>query len=178
MRLVESSNPGDVDRDTAIHLLAQRAVLTRAVCRELSESSRGYADRRACVALSFLLRWIQENQPESFRFLSAAGTMGEREPRASDGIEDMVVPAGYEDLRSEIRSGARVGDALCMLMTADNPTQARGDEDEIRNGLASYWASHGTPVRAPMPIECWSGFPTRRADPGAAAAGGRDGGSS
>jgi hypothetical protein len=84
--------------------------------------------------------------------------MSEREPRAS------VVPAGYEYLRSEIRRGAKVGDALCVLMTADNPAQARGDETENRDGLVSCWACHGTPVRAPMPIESWSGFPTDRAE--------------
>ena len=35
MRLVSASNPDDVDRDQALHLLTQRAVLTRSVYREL-----------------------------------------------------------------------------------------------------------------------------------------------
>ena len=40
MRLVASSNPDDVGRDQALHLLTERAVLTRAVCRELMDFRR------------------------------------------------------------------------------------------------------------------------------------------
>ena len=109
MRLVGSSNPGDVQRDTAVHLLTERAVLTRAVCRELAESTESngsFGDRRPCIALSFLLRWILENLPHSFEFRAAAGNLCQREPRASDGIDQMVVPDGCESLLQEIRDGA------------------------------------------------------------------------
>lgn len=160
MSLVGSSNPGDVERDTAVRLLAERAVLTRALCRELSESIGGFGSRRACVALSFLLRWIVENLPESFQFRAAAGNLCQRAPRASDGIDLMAVPAGCENLVQEIREGAQVGDALAMLLTADNPVQSTGDEAVIRERLAAYWASHGAAARAPTSTECWSGFPT------------------
>jgi hypothetical protein len=168
MRLVGSSNPGDVERDTAVRLLAERAVLTRAVCQELIDAGGGFADRRPCVALSFLLQWIEGKLPESLQVRTAAGGLYQREPRASDGIDQMAVPAGCEDLLQEIRDGARVGDALSMLLTADNSIQARGDEAVIRERLAAYWADHGAAVRAPSAIECWSGFSTGRADPGAA----------
>jgi hypothetical protein len=168
MRLVESSNPGDVDKDTAVQLLAERAVLTRAICQELRDGSGNYAERRPCVALGFLLRWIQTHLPESFRFRNAAGGIGEREPRPSDGIELMVVPEGCDDLLEEIRDGAPVGDGLAMLLTADNALQARGDEAVIRERLEAYWAKHAKTVRAPLPIECWSGFSSRRDKPDAA----------
>jgi hypothetical protein len=167
MRLVQSSNPGDVERDAAVRLLAERAVLTRAVCRELLDAGGEFAGRRPCVALSFLLQWIQENFPESIRV----------EPRPADGIDRMVVPDGCRDLLQEIQDGAQVGEALFMLLTADTPTQSRGDEAVIRDRLAAYWAKHLAAVRAPTVIECWSGFPTHRAEPGPAADGGRDGGS-
>jgi hypothetical protein len=165
MRLVESSNPGDVERDTAVRLLAERAVLTRAVCRELVECSGGYAERRPCVALFFLFRWIHENLPESLEVHAAAGNVYLREPRASDGIDRMAVPPGCEELVQEIRDGAQVGDALAMLLSADTPSQVRGDETAISDRLTAYWAKHATAVRAPSAIECWSGIPTGRAEP-------------
>lgn len=166
MRLVGSSKPGDVERDAAVRLLAERAVLTRAVCRELIEAGGGFADRRPCVALSFLLGWIQENLPECLQFRAAAGNLCQREPRPSDGIDRMVVPDGCEDLFQEIRDGAEVGDALAMLLTADNAIQAEGDKAVIQDRLAAYWAKHSSAVRAPSVIECWSGFRTDRAAPG------------
>lgn len=158
MKLVVSSQPGDVERDTAVRLLAERGVLIRAVCRELTEAGGGFGDRRPCVPLSFLLRWIVENLPESFQFRAAAGNLCRREPRPSDGIDLMSVPNGCEDLLQEIRDGAHVGDALKMLLTADNPIQSEGDKTVIRDRLAAYWVKHGAPVRAPSSIECWSGI--------------------
>jgi hypothetical protein len=35
LRLVASSDPSAVDRDNAVHLLVERAILTRMVCHEL-----------------------------------------------------------------------------------------------------------------------------------------------
>jgi hypothetical protein len=160
MGLVGSSFPGDVERDNSARLLAERAVLTRAICRELLEVSRRLSDRRPCVALSFLLSWIQENMPESLQIQAAAGNVYQREPRPSDGIDQMVVPEGCGELLQEIRDGAQVGDALSMLLTADNQLQVEGDEAVIRERLATYWSNHSEAVRAPLSIECWTGFPT------------------
>jgi hypothetical protein len=158
MRLAGASFPGDVERDTAVRHLAERAILTRAVCRELLDANGDFASRRPCVALSFLLRWIQETLPESLRIQPAAGGSYQREPYPADGIDLMVVPEGCEDLLQEIRDGAQVGQGLFMLMTADTMTQMRGDEAVIRDRLTAYWANHASPVRAPSVIECWSGF--------------------
>jgi len=39
MRMVRSSVPGAMDRDRAIRLLTERAVLTRMICRELKDGN-------------------------------------------------------------------------------------------------------------------------------------------
>lgn len=161
MELVGSSHSGDVERDIAVRLLAERAILTRAVCRELAESNGSFADRRPCVALYFLLRWIRETLPESLQIKTASGDLYNREPRPSDGLDRMVVPSGCAALLEELRAGASVGDALSRLLTADNPMEASYDKATIQEGLSSYWARHETSVRAPSPIECWSGHSAR-----------------
>lgn len=165
MRLVESSGPGDVERDTAVRLLAERAVLTRAVCQELVQAGGRFTDRRPCVALYFLLEWIRRNLPDCLQYRAAAGNLCEREPRASDGLGEMVVPPGCEDLLQEIRDGADVGDGLGMLLTADTALQAKDEEAVLREKLAAYWARRPTAVRAPSPMECLSRFSSGRADP-------------
>jgi hypothetical protein len=136
MRLVRSSEVGAVERDQAIRLLVERATMTRMVCRELLESDIHTADRRPQTALWLLLRWISENQSEHVRF----------EPRAKDGLEQMIVPAGFEALWREIEVGADVCDALFMLFTADNSLQAEGDLARIQKRLAAYWERHQQPA--------------------------------
>ncbi|MFN0021215.1 MAG: hypothetical protein ACKVP0_23450 [Pirellulaceae bacterium] len=142
--LVDSSQPGAVDRDRAIHLLTQRAVLTRSLCQELRDAaSADFNGRRIGVALGLLLRWVSENMPESVRV----------EPHPSDGIDQMVVPEMCQELVQEIRDGAAVGEALFMLYTADTPTQAQGDKERITKHLESYWAKHAGPVYSPTIYE-------------------------
>ena len=106
LRLVESSGPGDVERDTAVRLLAERAVLTRAICRELEEASGKFAGRRPSIALTLLLQWIWQNFPECVRV----------EPHPSDGIDRMIVPDGCEALsRGDSRRCPRRGGPLHAL---------------------------------------------------------------
>ena len=136
MRLVRSSIPGAVERDQAIVLLTERAVLTRMVCHELRDADIDGNCRRPQIALFQLLRWVNENLGEFVRI----------EARADDGIDQMVVPAGCEQLVVEIRAGAQVCRALFMLSTADNSTQAEGDRAVIRKRLAAYWSQHPLPV--------------------------------
>ena len=136
MRLIRSSVPGAVERDKAVRLLTERAVLTRMVCRELRDADIDSFDRRPRTALSFLLRWIHENMPDSVHV----------EPHSADGIDQMIVPDGYQDILEEIRAGAQVAEALFMLETADNSLQADGDRAIIRERLTAYWAKHPAPV--------------------------------
>ncbi|HEY2882126.1 MAG TPA: hypothetical protein VGJ15_06820, partial [Pirellulales bacterium] len=139
-------------------LLAERAVLTRAVCRELAEINGRFNARRPMVALSYLLRWVSETMPEALEFKAAAGNMYQREPRASDGIDQMVVPAGCESLLEEIRNGASVADTLGMLLTADSMLELQNDEATVRQRLAAYWEKHANATRALMSIECHTGI--------------------
>jgi hypothetical protein len=133
MRLVESSEPGAVERDNAIHLLTERAVLTRMVCFELVDIvHRRSVDRRVHTALSLLSGWVHEKMPGSVRV----------EPHPADGINEMTIPAGYEKLVEEIRAGARVGEALFMYYTADTSYQADQDWASVQERLAQYWAEH------------------------------------
>lgn len=136
MKLVRSSVPGAVERDEAIRLLVERATLTRMVCLELRDSDIGRPDMRPQVALFHLLHWVDENMRQHVHV----------EPRADDGIEQMIVPVGYQELVSEISAGAKVCDALFMLLTADSGLQAKNDRETIQDRLASYWARHRSPI--------------------------------
>jgi hypothetical protein len=136
MRMVRSSVPGAVERDQATRLLTERATLTRMVCRELLDSDIEMADRRPQVALLQLLRWFIDNIAAFVRV----------ETRAGDGLDQMIVPEGCQELVAEIGAGAQVCNALFMLMTADNGLQAQHDRAIIRDRLASYWAQHRLPV--------------------------------
>lgn len=138
-RLVKSSNPGAVERDNAVRLLVERAVLTRSLCRELLESDGNFSDRRPTTTLALLLQWVAQNLPASVRV----------EPHPADGLESMVVPDDCQELLQEIQDGAQVGEALFMLMTADNSFQADGDRAQIRKRLDDYWADHPSPAHAP-----------------------------
>jgi hypothetical protein len=142
MRLVRSSEVGAIERDRAIRLLTERGTMTRMVCRELLDGDIQAVDRRSRIALSLLLRWISENQSEHVRF----------EPRPQDGLEQMMVPEGFEGLMLEIEVGAQVCDSFFMLLTADNRLQAADDRARIHARLAAYWERHhrAAPVLASM----------------------------
>ena len=88
-RLVDSSRPGEVEWDAAVRLLAERAALTRAVCRELQEA-KSFLARRPKTALSLLLAWIASHFPDCVRF----------EPQPADGLEQMTVPEGCHEFIS------------------------------------------------------------------------------
>jgi len=132
MSLVESSIPGAVERHQAINLLTERAVLTRLVCRELLDGAGNLPNRRAKAALFLLLQWIGGNLPECRR----------GEPYPADGIDQMVVPEGYQKLLEEIRSGAQVAQAYFMYLMADSTA----DKAKIPSLLTAYWKQHGATV--------------------------------
>lgn len=137
MRMVRSSVPGATDRDHAIRLLTERAVLTRMVCRELKDGDGLGNDLRPQTALFILSRWIGDNLPDSVQV----------EPCPDDGIDQMSVPDGYAELVAQMKSGAQVGKALFMLLTADNRIQHESDHENLKRALAAYWAKH--PVTVP-----------------------------
>ena len=110
MRLVASSNPGDVGRDQALHLLTERAVLTRSVCRELLDSGGVFNGMRPLTAIALLSRWVKATFPEIVPLGGLA---------VSYGLDDMVVPEGCEDVLREISDGAEVCEALDLLIYGD-----------------------------------------------------------
>ncbi len=143
LKLVSSSDQSHMERDSAVQLLGERGVLTRLVCQELHESNEEFAGRRPRIALSFLLQWIVKTQKEFVQI----------EPQCADGLDNMIIPEGCEELLAEIRDGVKVGEAFFMLLTADTQTEQRGDEEVLRERLAEYYAKHRSPVRAMNSIE-------------------------
>ena len=134
MRLIESSKPGEVERSDAIHLLSERAVLTRAVCHELID--RAHRGWRVQSALTLLLRWVDQHFPRS-------GGGGDVD--ADQGLDRMVVPDDCLEVMQEIRDGAQVADALRMSYTADTSSELEGDMERLRERLEAYWAKHRKP---------------------------------
>ncbi len=139
MRLVESSVPGAVERDAALRLLSERAVLTRMLCRELAEARGRLPDRRVSTALSILLIWIGRAFPHPSGW----------EPRPTDGLDKLAVSEEGGGLLAEVRDGALVADALYLYMYADSTA----DKAVLSERLASYWTKHGAAVRPPWFID-------------------------
>jgi hypothetical protein len=142
MRLVGSSIPGAVERDAALHLLSERAVLTRMLCCELCEAKE-LPDRRVNTAYSMLLTWIAQNFPEDFPEPMRLS------PRPSHGLNRTAVPDEGRHLLAEIVDGARVGEALYMWNIQDIRSEAARAEAALRERLENYWAHHGNAVRPP-----------------------------
>ena len=150
---MESSEPGEVDRDTAMWLLQSRAVLTSAVCNEL-EYAVDVFDRRPLIALGLLRVWIRDE-------------LGFEHGGPSDGLSEMVVPEAGRMLMAEIAYGAKVCDCLGMLRTADNEDEVKSDAAELSTAMSQWRASRGArhpcrPVRpmSPRSPEC-PGSPRR-----------------
>ena len=143
MNSAASSNLSQEDRDIAIRFLTERAVFTRAVCQELRDSEEEFEGRRPCIALSLLFQWITAYQNSSSRF----------EPYCTDGIDAMIVPHGCESLLEEILDGSRVGQTFSVLLTADTPTQRKGDKRALQHQLQQYFSTHSSPSQAPSIFE-------------------------
>lgn len=138
MRLVASSNPNEVDRFEAIDLLVQRAVLTRLVCRELSDrTDERFSRWRTDRSLNFLMQWINSSLEPGDYF------------KPSFGIDAMSAPDDCLHLIDEIRDGARVCDALAMLQTADTESDVMNDMMNIEEQLRIYWQKHGNAALPP-----------------------------
>jgi hypothetical protein len=137
MSLVASSNPDDVGRDQALHLLTERAVLTRAVCRELLDSGGVFNGMRPLTALALLFQWIHGTFPQSGHTDSPW-----------HGLDDMVVPEGCEDIVREIRDGAEVCDLLILFKYGDT-CDYESDREAIAKSLDAYWKAHDQIVHTP-----------------------------
>jgi hypothetical protein len=139
MRLIRSSEPGAVERDGALSLVAESAIRTRAVCQELRESGQGYVSRRTMASLWCLLDWVRSSSAASVKV----------EPHAGDGIDQMLQPPRTEAVVAEIRAGANVCEAFFMLLTADTGYQADADKARLRSELDDYWTKHPSVANVP-----------------------------
>ena len=146
--------PGDVGRDQALHLLTQRAVLTRTVCRELLDSGGGFNDRRPRTAIALLSRWVKATFPETEPLGLAVRY----------GLDNMVVPAGCEDVLREISDGAEVCEALVLLVYGDT-CDVESDKEAIAKALDAYWKAHAQIVQSARPLVVTVvDLPSRRAN--------------
>jgi hypothetical protein len=114
-----------------MYLLAERAVLTRNVCRELLDCDDAPLTMRVRASLNLLLQWVHQHYPKTTS-----------EPYADDGLRKMVVPEGCENIMKEIRAGTKVCKALFLLTTSDT-TDIYGDGEAVKKSLSAYWRSHG-----------------------------------
>ena len=126
MRLVASSDPGAVERWNAGRLLDERVVLADAVVRELQRCNGGYAAGRPAAALAMLRGWVAERYEPDV------------ETHASDGLDTMLVPDGYDDVMAELTAATEICEALAMLQTADTQREFDGDSARIRWLLEQY----------------------------------------
>ncbi len=126
MSLVESSEPGAVKRHELTPAGGARGA--HPPRRELLDGAGHPPNRRAKAELFLLFQWVGGNLPECLR----------GEPCPADGIDQMVVPEGYDKLLEEIR----VARAYFMYLMADSTA----DKEKIPHLLASYWNQHGASV--------------------------------
>src|SRR4051794_24171566 len=129
VRLVDSSDPGAVDRWQADRLMQERLVLANAVCAELEVSSEP-SGPFISAALDLLRSWVRAHTPPD-----------EGEIHPSDGLEQMVVPEGSEDLMAALRATSAVCDAVAMLYTADTPSEYASDSQHVAAFLRGWLKS-------------------------------------
>ena len=102
-----SSTPVMSSGTLAVRLLAECAVLTRAICGELRDVSGALAERRPCIAMSYLLGWDPgESAGQSFSSETLPGGSASESLALRTASDELVVPDGCEDLLQEIRHGA------------------------------------------------------------------------
>jgi predicted transcriptional regulator len=115
-----------------VNLLVERAVLTRAVCREVRDGKVGPNYVRASFALNLLERWLAENMGYSYP--------------SSNQDEITNAPRGCKELMQEIHDGESVCRALDLQGTADRQSEAQSDVEGLREALDNYWRKHRRPV--------------------------------
>ena len=127
MRLVESSEPGEVPRAEARRLLCERLALAAAVCHALEDDSGQLVSKTSSAALGLLRRWVREHHP----------TEGP-ETLVGDGLKQMQVPPGDEDLYQRLRAATFVCGRLAWLYTADTSLEYDQDGWELEASL-EWW---------------------------------------
>ena len=139
-RLIDSSDPGAVEREQALNVLAERAVLATAVCREFLAAGPTYLTRRCNAAYGLYRSWLAQHD---LNLLSD----GYRDVR---GIrEQMQIPEGdpeADKLADEIEVADRVSGGYERLNTADTRSEFQGDQENLTVALQSWqsWEESAT----------------------------------
>lgn len=128
-----SLNKLDFDRYDS-NLLAERAVLTRAVCRELREGHDPYYGR-PYAAVRVVQRWLKDNYDYSMPTYNPS--------------EIAEAPADCKNLMEEIQDGQRICNALSVYGTADSAEEHARDGSHLREALEEYWLKHPNAVQSP-----------------------------
>lgn len=108
MKLVASSNSADMSNEGARKLLCERLALANAVCHALDEDSGRLVSATSRAALDLLRSWVREHH-------STDGP----ETKVGDGLEQMQVPAGDENVHQRLLTATSVCGQLAWLYTAD-----------------------------------------------------------
>ena len=127
MRLVDSSEPDAVGNADDLRLLCERLALANAVCHALDESGERLVDESSDAALGLLLDWVRQHCP----------TNGP-ETLVWDGLDEMRVPPGAEDVRQRLDAATGVCGALAWLYTADTSSEFEDDGADLDAAL-DWW---------------------------------------
>lgn len=135
MRLLESSEPGEVTRHNARAHFTQRLILVAAVCRELQYHPDELVGGRPHAALDVLNLWMRhayDDLPDN------------RDIDYKHGLDDPRLAQYADDLQGELDLGTRVCEAFFMLFTADTQGEYDSDRSNIRRCVDQYLAEFGS----------------------------------
>jgi hypothetical protein len=132
-RLVDASDPNRVKRENVHWILAERVILTNAVCFELeANKARGgnYLGTRTSAALSMLTKWVRENYPSDRLEVNLGEGLDEFELADDDDAARIML--------IEIESGLSVCRSLAQLWTADKFDEYDEYMEEL-DGSVRWW---------------------------------------
>ena len=125
MTIIDSSDPQAVIDDQLHWQLANRAVLTTAVVRELERSDNPAWDKRPRAALQALNSYLRDE-------------LGLASGRPNEGLDGLEVPQRLQPLIEEIRRGAAVCEHMRIMWTADTRAEYAGDLRKLTAALAEW----------------------------------------
>lgn len=131
MRLIESSEPGEVMRHNVRAHYIQRQVLVAAVCRELQRCPDDLVGGRPQAALNVLNQWMRHAYEELPK---------DRDVDYKHGLDDSRLAQYASDLRRELELGTKVCEAYSILFTADTRGEYEADCESISERLNEYAA--------------------------------------
>jgi hypothetical protein len=123
-----------------MQLIHERLALANAVCAALDVAQGNYVDGVASAARDLLHRWIRGRY---------SLPRGEVETHASDGLDQMVVPAGGEERMVELHLATYVCESLASMYTADYASDYTHDRNGVSQAL-DHWRA-----KRPIDVTLW-----------------------